>query len=409
MTVSRAQICANLPPQQFSNYLRFKTAKDRLASVEGCSPDHATTKPLKFIRERKLRAFARSRDNDSRGRPRTCPELFVSGRDLARLIVTPTPPAEDMQFRGPIAVALGMNPKLVDKWAKMKSHPALGRKVNQRVGPSGVREISKADIETCLRAFRNPIHFEFPGNPGVWIAEGVFRHYDRRIFHTDRYVCDRGLFGIAIRGVLSLTCYRKILNPLQVAWHQPEKQRGKWTTTVYSEDSLKKYAGWRKGKTKDGSWLVENKVWLDSEGRWHSTPHVAELTNSSLSKICNWMIRDKFSKHKKCPMIRPSGEFGGAKTVTVIHEDEVERLLRKAKKSGRSIDSGNERLYERCYELYCLVRAKKMETVTAVHKILKEFGETALGETKDGKPSSYDVQRTAFKRNAQIWQNSLEK
>ena len=40
---------------------------------------------------------------------------------------------------------------------------------------------------------RRAFHKRFPGNPGVWIAEGIFQHDDKRLFFSQPYITANGV------------------------------------------------------------------------------------------------------------------------------------------------------------------------------------------------------------------------
>ncbi|VTU02453.1 unnamed protein product [Gemmataceae bacterium] len=183
-----------------------------------------------------------------------------------------------------LAGDFGVGEDSIRAWCGWDSHPALGRKVTSGTGTFGIavsdgrqREwrgllVSRADVGACVAAKNDPCHYQFPGNPGEWLAEGVFQHADGRLFLTEAVVvAKKKTFGLA-RGMLRLPVYRKAVEVLPLAW--PKRGRGdRWSVLTYSRNDLLKLVEARGGKTADGSWLVPG-IWADADGQWFTCEFV---------------------------------------------------------------------------------------------------------------------------------------
>jgi hypothetical protein len=219
---------------------------------------------------------------------------------------------------------LGVHDRTIREWCEWETHPALGRPLRCGIGPFVVIAcdgqhrrrrgllVSRADAEECVAALKSPLHRWFPGNPGVWIAAGIFRHDDGRLFFTARYVYEnRAKFGMP-KWTLQLPVYRKRLEVLNVVGpcrlcHE------RWTVPVFSEASLAHLAERREGRVDGGSWLAINEIWRDAEGLWYSSRHIARQVGrpvSHMHSVLRAMGRDRVKRFKKVPILNRPGNAG---------------------------------------------------------------------------------------------------
>ena len=239
---------------------------------------------------------------------------LISFRDCERCFRTdPLPNDAEPYYK--LAREFGIDEETALRWLCWDPHPCLGRKIAGGIGecaievndpnlppstkPATGREksphsrtwrgpfASRADMKLCAEFFKEPLHKKFPGNPGVWVGEGIFQRdgvngNDGRLFFTDEYVeSNRATFGLPPR-VLSLSCYRDKLETIKVIWPgsaSPER----WTLRVHSQASLEKLAAWRQGKVDDGEWLNET-LWQDTELWYHSSVLVKHLLRHGVAK-----------------------------------------------------------------------------------------------------------------------------
>jgi hypothetical protein len=229
------------------------------------------------------------------------------------------------------------------KWKSWPTHPLLGRAVRAGVGihveelanhrqrRRRVLLLSRSDVLTCADLIRNPLNRPIPGNPGVWIAEGIFRHTDGRLFFTTKYVhLNRGKFEFRTRQVFSPS-FRKRLESLPVVWPQAGRAKeGRWTLTVYSEATLDQVAKWRSGRSADGEWLAPGVLWKDAEGLWYSTSTIRQQLGLSKCQFESLVVeRGLQSWSKKVTPRAMSGPNAGklAGLTRVFHDSKVLPLL----------------------------------------------------------------------------------
>jgi hypothetical protein len=248
-------------------------------------------------------------------------------------------PPEDGEPVDNLAREFEIHNATIRDWCRWKTHPGLGRKLRSGTGQYEIEVsdgrkrswrgllASRADVKACVDAIKKPFHRAFPGMPGVWIADGIFRHNedDKKLWFTEKYVYDnRQKYGISPRS-LGLSCYRSKLDPLKVTWPRPGP-RERWTVTVFSEESLARLVDWRNGKVDSGSWLKDGLLWKDAEGIWYSSQQLADMSKQPLAKIHD-VFRDSglVTKFKLVPSAHKSGR--GGRSAMVHHESDIRTLL----------------------------------------------------------------------------------
>lgn len=236
---------------------------------------------LRLCRRHKLRCgvgpYLAIRKNGDRERRKG---LLVSRRDLAATIQT-TPLPHDGVPLNQLARELGIHSKGLERWCVWDPHPAIGRKLQSGFGEwnGGPRKlwttlVSRADAAACVEALRSPLHRPFHGQPGIWIAEGIYRwEHDNvsDLAFTDRYieehyeVREENLRGFRKRGRL---------HRLELVYPTPSRT-GAWKVVGTWEKDLKGILSYRAGVLSGGGWLVEGELWRDEEGLWFSSFYIA--------------------------------------------------------------------------------------------------------------------------------------
>lgn len=237
-----------------------------------------------------------------------------------------TSPPPDGEPVGVLAKALGVTAPTIRGWCRWKSHPVLGRRL--RSGLGDVEDdrwlwrgllVSRADLEACVAAIKDPCHRRFPRNVGVWIAPGIFKHDDGRLFFTERYIyASRSKFRMP-ECTLSRPFYRMRLEALQVVWPRREKRGGGWTANVYSEASLDSLVERRNGLADGGRWLVSDEIWSDRDGVWYSLKYIARQTGQPVTALYTLLrsIREQgvVTRSKKAPRSNNRG------SLPVVHHE----------------------------------------------------------------------------------------
>jgi hypothetical protein len=216
--------------------------------------------------------------------------VLVSGSSCRRLLRNTTwrgnrrllgPPPDDGVRLSVLEKEFKKRSQLLELWCTWDPHPALGRRIRTGWGEAtyvhkngrvirwrGVLA-SRSDMGKCVEASKSPLLRRFPGNPGEWMAEGIFQHDDKRLFFSRAYIKKHNdRFHIDV-DELSQSYYRKRVDELQVTW--PRRGEWRWRLFVYSADSLARLNEWRAGKLDNGLWLVPGELWTDAEGLWYSS------------------------------------------------------------------------------------------------------------------------------------------
>jgi hypothetical protein len=194
--------------------------------------------------------------------------------------------------------------------------------------------VSRADVESVVAVIRNPCHKRFGGNPGEWIAEGIFRHdatpeTASELCYTAAYVMQQpekfGQYGYS-----TFQDNLRRLAKLVVRFPTPGANvRGIWTIAVYREGSILRLSTWRNGAVDvhSGEWLLPATVgliWKDAQGIWYSSRFIKEQTGKSAGNLRTTGILTRF---KEAPR---SSKLEASKSGTphlIHHEDEVRPLL----------------------------------------------------------------------------------
>jgi hypothetical protein len=305
-----------------------------------------------------------------------------------------------------LAKELGIPRPTLQLWCGEKKNPILDRPLRKGVGPvettttdGRVRHlrvllVSRADVEACLDAIKNPLLRRFAANPGVWLAPGVFRHDDGRLFFTDRYIYDHvDRFGIG-EGSLCTVAYRRQLDTLEVAWPAYAK-RDRRVRLVFSMDCLDRRLQRRAGVEGGGEWLAIGDIWHDSEGVWYSSRFIAKRTKTSIRRMHEFLRASGLvERFKKVPIpAGPPGSRSPTRFAVVHHWSEVhpligldgaaslgrtepttsagERPSAVKNRGGRARNPQVAEVYEYCYHRW--VRGDKLAVIRA--GAVREFGE----------------------------------
>jgi hypothetical protein len=291
----------------------------------------------KLIAEEKVRAWPGRRrrifvsDSDCR--------RFARSHDSRQRANISAPPPADGKPVDFLVRTFDLTDPTIRRWCAWKIHPALGRKLGSGIGQYTITEkggrerrcrgllASENDFATCVDAIKHPLHRRFPGNPGVWIAKGIFQHDDGRLFFSDAYIAENSkAFGLNRGQLLSQQRYSKMVDALKVIWPTQGGYGQPWTSTVYSSESVQKVLDWREGKADGGHWLIRGELWQDSDGIWYSTKFIATQLAKSLTAIGQLRRKRRLTRYKTVPNGQHRRRHGGA-LVVVHHESEVRRLL----------------------------------------------------------------------------------
>jgi hypothetical protein len=232
-----------------------------------------------------------------------------------------------------LTAELGIRPVLLRTWCRWDHHPALGRSVRSGIGPCEIEDrtgrkkhwrgllVSHKDARACVAAFRDPLHFRFPNIPGVWLAEGIFRHDDQQLWFSDRYLEKHRLrlprFGLAH------PCYRDRLDQMLVPW-PGQGHHHRWSVRVSTERSVDALLLRHKGEEDDGRWLEPGRLWRDAEGLWYSSAWIAAYTGKAIRSMFDYLRGSGLvSRYKTVPMPRKRG----GRLPVVHHASEVDPLL----------------------------------------------------------------------------------
>lgn len=284
--------------------------------------------------------------------PREC--VRISAPDCRRVIRAlgaklksrrpdPASPPADGEPIPKLARELGVSTNTVNHWCDWKWHPALGRKIRSGFGPYEVavrgqgsprrlrgRLASRADLAACVAAMKSPLHRQFPGNPGVWIARDLFRHESGCLYYTRRHVeGNRTAFDVGIWTLARLP--RDHPGRLQVIYPAEGGWMGQWRRIVYAESLLSCLADRRKGREGAGYWLDDGDTWKDEGGVWYSSKFLAKKTGvapNNVSKAFRSSGRIKRFKNVP-PPAAPAGASRLARSGvwTVHHAADVHLLL----------------------------------------------------------------------------------
>jgi hypothetical protein len=180
--------------------------------------------------------------------------------------------------------------------------------------------VSRADVETCVQAFRHPCHFPFPGNPGFWISEGVFQHNSGELCFTEKYVAENPQrFGFK-QGHLRQTHNTRKLDVLRVTW--PGTGCGGWSRVIYSAPSLLRLSKLRADPTPaEGEWIEQDDIWHDADGLWYSSRYIARKMEQPVARMHS-LLRGSglIARFKSIPR-------RGRGPVVVHHQDEAHPVL----------------------------------------------------------------------------------
>lgn len=255
----------------------------------------------------------------------------VTATKNARLTekVSHSPPPDGVPV-DQLARELEFDGSVIRNWCAMETHPALGRRIRSGIGPytftSGNRQIrwrgllaSRADVTECVQAVKDPLHRRLPGNPGVWIEDGIFLHDTDGVFFTEKYI--RGQERYGLRGV-ALYQSRHI-KPLRVTFPGREK----WGRLVFSSAALDRLVERRRGKADGGEWLIPGDIWQDGEGLWYSSRLIARRLGRKIGEM-HRLLRGKWPsvsvRYKEVPP--PAGAHKGGPPM-VHHERDIRQLL----------------------------------------------------------------------------------
>jgi hypothetical protein len=269
--------------------------------------------------------------------------VLVSGSSCRRLLRNTTwrgnrrllgPPPDDGVRLSVLEKEFKKRSQLLELWCTWDPHPALGRRIRTGWGEAtyvhkngrvirwrGVLA-SRSDMGKCVEASKSPLLRRFPGNPGEWMAEGIFQHDDKRLFFSRAYIKKHNdRFHIDV-DELSQSYYRKRVDELQVTW--PRRGEWRWRLFVNSADSLARLNEWRAGKLDNGLWLVPGELWTDAEGLWYSSSWLDKTFGSppgTNHRSLKFRDRGLLTRFKELP------RGGKRRAVIVHHEDEVRPLL----------------------------------------------------------------------------------
>jgi hypothetical protein len=352
-----------------------------------------------------------------RGRPKVLLSLWDMRREFgnseaaARKCIV-APPLDGITFRDALREFreyVGSESNLWH-WAQWDPHPLLGRKMRSgrdRLPTQDSRGkifrrlrvlLSRADLMAIIDIIRQPCHRRIPGNPGVWLTEGIFQGDAGELYFTEQYVADHADALGFPKGYLHNRLYFRRLKRFQVAWpfnRSPEDPQSKWTRFVYSKATIECLAERRAGREAGGDWLEFGDIWRDAEGLWFSTGYLAKnLFKDQPIRQASAIVRSKFRcgifresrPSKLVPLSHKQGRHG---ITRVFHLDDAGPLLgiggmaptttestqalptaRSKGKGGRPTDPKTAEVYEFCYE----ARAAGKKLAVILHQATIQFG-----------------------------------
>ncbi len=273
----------------------------------------------------------------------------------ARLLGDDPPPHDGVPVNS-IARELDVDNELIRRWCQWDPHPGLGRKMRSGVGPYTITErttgkqlqwrgllVSRSDAEKLVAMVKQPAYKQIPGNPGEWIADGIFRHDDGRVFltggyalnHKDRFGLWRGAFGRSL--VRGDARDRKgesaapVASLLVILPGSRCPNNGRWRVRVYAEADMLALAHRRTHKT-DGDWTIDNELWRDAEGLWFSRKHLCRIVPGARADtfLREYEQTGRLTRRKYVPLVRRGGAHDGKRSAraVVYHESEALPLLR---------------------------------------------------------------------------------
>lgn len=343
MDVRQAHIRWRLPSQSSTEgRIELAEAARKYAEISGLCQESAERRLFGLIEAKKLDAVRVPLGPDRRGRQRVGDRVWVLAHQAGTICGAAQPPSTDMQLISKLAEEFGRSFPTILNWVRLETHPVLDRAVNVWTAHNGNQHASRQDIATIDKVLKQPTHFRFPKNPGVFLSDEVFKHDDEdRLFVTGCHIAKhRTQFGLPPHALYQ-DSNRNKLDLLRVVFPPRRSDNGgRWYRDVFPLDRLGSLRNWRAGKTEDGFWLESNKLWRDSEGIWYSTAYLAlpQLLDLPHRTICSLTRHDSygiFTRFKPVP--RERSGFGGAAEVTVIHSSEVHPLLEGGQNRAEAI------------------------------------------------------------------------
>jgi hypothetical protein len=224
---------------------------------------------------------------------------------------------------GKLADEFDIAPEYLQRWCRWDPHPALRRKIRQGIGPYLDLECrrwigilaSHEDIKNCVDSFRQPLYRRFPGNPGLWVADGLFQHINGQLYYTDKCLeserreKDRRVPHTRFR----LECYRKKLETITLVW--PRKGPHRWTLQAHSGKSVQAVFDWRNGKVGHGCWFEPRMIWVDGDAISYSTGYVARERGVD--------IRTAFNELRVMGSVPRRVPSGGVGPSIAVHDQEI--------------------------------------------------------------------------------------
>jgi hypothetical protein len=174
----------------------------------------------------------------------------------------------------------------------------------------------------------------------MWIATGIFRHDDGRLFFTQRYVYEHPeRFGMPVNA-LERFIHTKQIEILEVVgpWRQA---RERWSVYVASEASLDCLVERREGRADGGRWLDANKIWRDAEGCWYSKWHIARVTGRPTWQVDQLLHAARRLGEVKRFKTAPRQDKPNFGRPLIVHHESDSRVRELLGIGGRPADQGN--------------------------------------------------------------------